>query len=69
MKKECQMSLYKNLTCKGTLRQVFYLSEPPFPSYDPILPPPFTPYTLYTCIQYTSHREGREGVRAKQREC
>jgi hypothetical protein len=38
----------KQLTCKGTLRQVF---EGPLPSYDPILPPP--PYTLYTQNAYT----------------
>jgi hypothetical protein len=56
----------KILTCKGTLRQMFYLSEAPHPSYKPILPPL---YTLYMCIQYTnSHREGggkltREKVR------
>jgi hypothetical protein len=53
----------KKLICKGTLRQVFYLSEASF-SYDPILPPP--PYTLYTCIQYTIHT-GKVG-RANQRE-
>ncbi len=48
----------KKLTCKGTLRQVFFLL------YDPILRP-F--YTLYACIQYTySHREGGGG-RANQR--
>ncbi len=40
----------KKLTCKGTLRQVFYLSEDPFP--------PMTPYSpLSNCIrvriQYT----------------
>jgi hypothetical protein len=35
---------------------VFYLSETPLPTYDPILPPLM--YTLYTCIQYTySHRK------------
>ena len=35
------MSLSKKWTRKGTLRQVFYLSEAP-PSYDPILPSPLT---------------------------
>jgi hypothetical protein len=35
----------KKLTCKGTLRQVFYLSEDPLPSCDPI--------HLNTCILYT----------------
>ncbi len=48
------MSFSKKMTCKGTLRQMFYLSESPSPFYDLILPP----YTLYTCIQYIySHRE------------
>ncbi len=45
----------KKLTCKGTLRQVFYLSEAPFPPMTPYSPPA---YTLYTCKQYSySHRE------------
>ncbi len=44
----------KKFTCKGILRQVFYLSEAPY-EYDPHTP---DPYTLYTCIQYNySHRE------------
>jgi hypothetical protein len=30
----------KKLTCKGALRQVYYLSEAPLPSYEPILYPP-----------------------------
>ncbi len=30
------------LTCKGTLRQVFYLSEAPFPPMTPHTPPPLT---------------------------
>ncbi len=48
----------KKLICKGTLRQVFYLSETPSPPTTPI-PPSFP---LYTCIHYTfSHREGWEG--------
>jgi hypothetical protein len=49
----------RKFTCKGTLRQVFYLSKAPLPSYDPILLPP-----LHTVngIQYTnSHREGGRG--------
>jgi hypothetical protein len=59
------MSLSKQIGCKGTLRQVFYLSEAPLPLCDPILPP----LHMYTCTQYTySHREGggeltREKVR------
>jgi hypothetical protein len=43
----------KNFTCKGTLRQVFYLSEAP--SHDPIPPPPH--YTLYTCFSKLIHTE------------
>ncbi len=51
----------KKLTCKRTLRQVFYLSEASLSSNDPILSPP--PYTLYTYILYTySHREGGGGA-------
>ncbi len=51
----------KKLTCKGTLLQVFYLSEAPYPPMTLYSP---SSYTLYTCIQlqYTnSHREGGEG--------
>ncbi len=59
---KCRYLLSKKLTSKGTMLQVFYLSETPLPSYDPILPPP---YTLYTRTQYTySHREGGGGGRA-----
>jgi hypothetical protein len=72
---KCQMPNLKKLTCKGTLQQVFYLSEAPSPPYDPILtPPPLTltpPYTLYTCIQYTEYNffpQKGEGGRANQRE-
>jgi hypothetical protein len=36
----------KKLTCQWTLRQVFYLSEAPLPSCDPILPPVYTVYFL-----------------------
>ncbi len=60
----------KNLTWKGTLRQVVICLRPG---------PPFPPlHTVYTCIQYTySHREGgrgeelnkREGERRNRREC
>ncbi len=39
------MSLSKKLTCKGTLLQVFYLSEAPSLPMTPYT----TPYTLYTC--------------------
>ncbi len=46
----------KNLTCKGTVRQVFICLRP-LPSYDPISPP----CILHTCIQYTySHRDRGE---------
>jgi hypothetical protein len=45
----------KQLTCKGTLRQVFICLRPS-PPYPP------SPFILYTCIQYTySHREGGRG--------
>ncbi len=61
---QCQMLLYKKLTCKGTLRQVFYLSEAPSPPMT-LYPPP--PYTLYRCIQYL-FTQGR-GRGAYQRTC
>jgi hypothetical protein len=38
----------KKLTCKGTLRQLFYLSEARSLAPSPYSP---SPYTLYTCIQ------------------
>ncbi len=43
------MSSSKKITCKGALRQEFYLSEAPSPPMTPYSPPP--PYTLYTCIR------------------
>jgi hypothetical protein len=48
------------LTCKKTLRQVFYLSVAP-PPHDPILPPPplHTAY-VYTVYLFTQGR-GRGG--------
>jgi hypothetical protein len=46
------MSSSKNLTCKGTLRQMIISSEALKP------PPPHTHTAHYTCIQYTyTHRE------------
>ncbi len=39
----------KKLTCKGTLRQVFYLSE----TFSPPMTPYSPPYTHNTCIHYT----------------
>ncbi len=50
----------KKFTCKGTLRQVFYLSEAPSPPMTPYFPPP---YTQYKCMQNTyAHREGGRGT-------
>jgi hypothetical protein len=50
----------KKLTCKGTLRQVFYLSEAPS---RPMTGYSCPTYTLYTCMQYTySHREEEGGI-------
>ncbi len=57
----------KKLTCNGTLRQVFYLSEAPLLSYDPILPPPFTHCILVYKYNY-SHREGGGALTIMQRE-
>ncbi len=36
----------QKLTCEGTLRQVFYLSE----AFSLPMTPYYPPYTLYTCI-------------------
>ncbi len=45
---------FEKMSCKVTLRQVFYLSE----ASSPALTPYSLPHTLYTCIQCTySHRE------------
>jgi hypothetical protein len=53
----------KKLTCEGTLRQVFYLSQAPKPSMNP---PPLT-HCIRDSIQYTQGRvEG--GERANQRD-
>jgi hypothetical protein len=51
----------KKFTCKGTLLQVFYLSEAPSPPMTPYYPP----YTLYTCTIYSiliHTGKGGEGV-------
>jgi hypothetical protein len=50
----------KKLTCKGTLRQVFYLAEAPSPPMNPYTPPPYTlsPY---------SHREGGGGELTREK--
>jgi hypothetical protein len=60
--KQLKISSSKKMTCKGTLRQVFFCLRPRTPH-----PPP---YSLNTCIQYTySHREGGgRGGRFNQRE-
>jgi hypothetical protein len=52
----------KKLTCKGTLRQVFYLSEAPSPAMTlPYTPPPLT-HCIGVYTQYTySHKEGGGG--------
>ncbi len=48
------MSLSKKLTCKVTLRQVFYLSEAPSP---PMIPTASPPNTLYTSVHSSwNHR-------------
>jgi hypothetical protein len=52
----------KKLTCKGTLRQVFYLSETPSP---PMTPSPPAPPPITHCIRV--YREGEGGGRANQR--
>jgi hypothetical protein len=62
--------LIEKLTCKGTLRQVLYLSEAPSsPPLSPYFPTPI--FTLYTSIQYhmvlihMGKGGGRELIREK----
>ncbi len=48
---------YRNkFTCKGALRQVFYLSEATFPPMNPIPPPPL--HTAY--VGATVYKAGRK---------
>ncbi len=50
----------KKLTCKGTLRQVLYLSEAPSPNLTPYYP--LLSHCIHGCsMQYFSHREGGGG--------
>jgi hypothetical protein len=59
-RRQGKTSSSKKLTCKETLRQVFIClkSRTPYPS----------PYTLYTCIQYSySHREGGRRVEPERK--
>jgi hypothetical protein len=57
---KCRYLKSKTLTCKGTLRQVFYLSEAPYP--------PVTPYpTVYSILIHTGKWEGGELTREKVR--
>jgi hypothetical protein len=59
--KQCQMSLSKKMTCKGTLRHVFYLSEAPFT-------PPLTHCVyVYTVYLFTQGGGGVELTREKVR--
>jgi hypothetical protein len=56
----------KKFTCKGTLRQVFYLSEAPSPPMTHT-PPPLT-HCIRVYIQYTySHREGGGGELTREK--
>ncbi len=48
----------RKLTCKGTLRQVFYLSEAPSPHMTPYPPSPL--HTVYVYIVYF-FTQGRGG--------
>jgi hypothetical protein len=53
----------KNLTCKGTLRQVFICPRPSTPY-------PLPPYIMYACIQYVylfTHRGGGGRVEPERR--
>ncbi len=61
------MSSSKKFTCKGALRQVFYLCEAPsspMTQYSPLLTLCIRVYSLLTY----SHREGGDGERTNQGE-
>jgi hypothetical protein len=53
----------KKLTCKGNLRQAFYLSEAPSPPMAPYSPSPYTMYSIrvysYSILIYTGKGGGR----------
>ncbi len=52
----------KKLTCKGPLRQVFYLSEVPSPPMTPNSPPPLTHcLPVYSTIYLFTQRRGGGG--------
>ncbi len=59
----------RQLTCKGTLRQVFYLSEVLSPPMTPYYPPLHTVYvyTVYLFIQGKGEEGGGELTREKVR--
>ncbi len=52
------MSYLKKFTCKGTMRQVFYLSEAPSPPMTPYPPPLHTVYTVYLFSIHTGKGGG-----------
>jgi hypothetical protein len=54
----------KKLTCKGILRQVFYLIEVPSPPMTPILPPPLHFVYVYTVYLFTQGRGGERGLQS-----
>jgi hypothetical protein len=61
------MSLSKKLTCKGTLRQVFYVSEAPSPPMIPSLPLPTQCVSVYSILihtgkERTNQKEGLRGI-------
>jgi hypothetical protein len=58
------MSLYKKLTCQGTLRQVFYLFEAP---YSPMILIPYSPPPHTHCIRVYLFTQEGGGGRANQR--
>jgi hypothetical protein len=57
----------KRLTCRGTLRQVFYLSETPTPPMTPYSPPPLHTIYVYTVYCTYTHRRGRGGEQTREK--
>jgi hypothetical protein len=65
---KCRHFFLKKLFCKGTLRQVFSMSEVPFPSNDPILLPPLIDcIRVYSILIHTGKGGGEELTREKVR--
>ena len=63
---QCQMSLSKKLTAKGTLQQVFYLSEAPYPPMNPYSPSPLHTVYVYTEPEFLNVFGAQESIPMNQ---